>query len=450
MNLRIDSNILLKCDDKEIVSKIISENTFENPKYLSNEKNRKCNWNTDRFISTCRYQEGSLVLPRGYMKRLKEIIQEHNITVEVEDLRSTQPTEYPALKATLRPYQVSAVEEAMKSDEGVIVSPTGSGKSLIGIEIIRKRGQKALIIVHRLELAKQWASVIEERLGLKAGVIGDGEWSVDEQITIAMIQTLASRDEEMKALSNVFGLILLDEGHHAPASTFYDVIGLLNAKYRYSVSATPSRRDGLEKMIYLCVGPILSNIDKQEVEGMGSTVPVTVYSMKTGFKPPLLNSWSEYLDSLTVNTERNMRIIDLVQQSDAPTLVLVDRIAHAEQLSDMLTRRDVSHVVAHGKLSKSNREIVMDKIKSSRVTVGTTALLGEGLDISAWSILIMAAPISSEIKLMQAIGRIVRPAHGKERAFVYDLKDDCGFAGGSFNKRLEIYKKHKIWVEFRK
>jgi superfamily II DNA or RNA helicase len=287
-------------------------------------------------------------------------------------------------------------------------------------------------------------------MGIKSSFIGDGHWEIGDLITIGMVQTLASREEEAKALSNAFGLVLLDEGHHAPASTFFDVLGLLSSKYRYSVSATPNRRDGLEKMIYLCVGPILANIDKDEVEGMGSTVPVTVFSIKTGFKPGLLNSWSEYLDTLTTNTNRNMLIIDLVQQSEEPTLVLVDRVAHAEQLSDMLNRRAVEHVVAHGRIGKKDREIVMDKIKSAKVTVGTTSLLGEGLDVSCWAKLIMGAPISSEIKLMQAIGRIVRPDHGKERAFVYDLKDDCGFSGASFNKRMEIYKKNKIWVEFRK
>jgi type I site-specific restriction-modification system R (restriction) subunit len=61
----------------------------------------------------------------------------------------------------------------------------------------------------------------------------------------------------------------------------------------------------------------------------------------------------------------------------------------------------------------------------------------------------MGAPISSEIKLMQAVGRVVRPFPGKEQAIVYDLRDDCGFSGSSFKKRFEIYKKNNIWVDFK-
>jgi type I site-specific restriction-modification system R (restriction) subunit len=64
--------------------------------------------------------------------------------------------------------------------------------------------------------------------------------------------------------------------------------------------------------------------------------------------------------------------------------------------------------------------------------------------------LIMASPISSEIKLMQAIGRVVRAHPGKKNALIYDLKDDCGFSGASFKKRFEIYRKNEIWVEFLK
>lgn len=309
------------------------------------------------------------------------------------------------------------------------------------------KGQKALIIVHRADLAKQWIDTIKTKFGLKAGFIGDGQWEIGD-ITVALVQTLSAREHETKSLSNAFGLILVDETHHAPASTFFDVLSLLAAKYRYGLSATVTRRDGLEQMIYRGLGPVIATVSKQEVEGMGATVPATVISIPTGFNPGQVDSWHEYLDSLTTNADRNIQIITLAQLSIGSALILVDRIAHAEQLSAMLHRRNIDHVLAHGKLNKKDREDVMDRIKTAKLTIGTTSLLGEGLDVSVWGVLIMGTPISSEIKLMQAIGRIVRPSPNKEKALVYDLKDDCSFAGASFKRRFEIYKKHKIWVEF--
>jgi superfamily II DNA or RNA helicase len=132
---------------------------------------------------------------------------------------------------TLRPYQERAVFEATQSDQGVIVSPTGSGKSLMGLEIVRQKGQRSLIIVHRSDLAKQWLDVIEEQMGIKASFIGDGQFSVGEKITVAMIQTLASRAEETKTIADTFGLVLTDEVHHTPCETFSEVLGWMSSKY---------------------------------------------------------------------------------------------------------------------------------------------------------------------------------------------------------------------------
>ena len=271
---------------------------------------------------------------------------------------------------------------------------------------------------------------------------------VGEEITVALIQTLSAQEERTKELSWGFGLVLVDEGHHCPCDQFFSVLGLMKAKYRYSLSATPHRRDGLEAIIYRATGPDISHILREEVEECGAIVPATVRAIDTHFNPGPVGSWHEYLDAIGENAARNILIIDLAQQSDGPTLVLVDRIDHATQLSKMLTRREIDHVLAHGQLKKVDREGLMDRIKQSKITIGTTGLLGEGIDVPSWSNLIMASPISSEIKLLQAVGRVIRPGFMKENALIYDLRDDCGFSGASFNKRFKIYKKNRIWVDF--
>jgi superfamily II DNA or RNA helicase len=449
---KISEKIFLPSPSDELLERIIESNTFANPKYSANELNGHSNWQTAATIET--YQklpDGSISVPRGFLPELLAICNKLNIDLSIADNRVESPIIFPPLNGvTLRPYQERVVFQAMQSDHGVVISPTGSGKSIMGLEIIRRRTQKSLIIVHRGELARQWQDKIRECMGIKTGFIGDGEWTIGDQITIAMVQTLASREIESKTLSNTFGLILLDEVHHAPASTFFEVLGHLSAKFLYGLSATIGRADGLEKMIYRAIGPAVATISKQEVEGIGATVPAEVISIQTGFNPGYVNSWCEYLDSLSANSNRNMLIISLAQKSDGAVLIIVDRVAHAEQISDMLSRRNIDHVLAHGKVGKKDRDSIMERIRSAKITVGTTALLGEGIDVAVWGTLIMGAPISSEIKLMQAIGRIVRPSPGKEKALVYDLKDDCGFSGSSFNKRFEIYKKHKIWVKFSK
>lgn len=451
MTLTLNSNIVLECNIEDIIAKAIADNTFENPIFTSNDLNGRSNWDTDRTIKTYSYEGDDLVLPRGYMRDLLKIFHEHNINPKIIDDRISNTITYPEKlnEVELRSYQQRAVNSAMKFDQGTIVSPTGSGKSLIGLEIIRQRGQKALIIVHRKELAIQWKNLIKDRLGIKSGFIGDGEWAV-ENITVALIQSYSSQVNRVRAIANDFGTIIVDECHHIPSASFFNVLGILNGKYRYGLSATPNRRDGLSDMIYRSIGPIIENIPKSEVESGGSVVPASVIAMETGFNPGLVNSWNEYLDAITSSAYRNMSIIDLAQRSDEYVLILVDRIAHAEQLSSMFTLRNIDHVLAHGQLKADERIEAMAQLKNSRITIGTSGLLGEGIDISVWSVLILATPISSEIKLMQAVGRCVRPCQGKKKATIYDLKDDCAFSGSSFQKRFEIYKRNKIWVEFSK
>jgi superfamily II DNA or RNA helicase len=448
LKLTVKERLFIESPSEELRSRIIKDNTFANPKYEANAQHGYSNWQTKETIETFKNLNGGVSLPRGYARDLIAIFHEEGISISIEDLRVTRPVEFPPLRATLRPYQEQAVEKALQSSQGVIVAPTGSGKTLIGLEIIRQRQQKTLIIVHRSDLAQQWADVILDRLGLKASFISNGRFAVGDKITIAMIQTLSSKADEAKKLGDEFGLVLVDEVHHIPAETFSEVIGWMSAKYLYGLSATLERRDGLEPMIYRGIGPAIATISKAEVEELGAIVPLAVTAMNTGFDPGSVSSWSEYLDTLTTATERNQLIIDLAIKAADPVLILVDRVAHAEQLSEMLSQRNVDHVLAHGQLKADERSSAMDRIKTAQLTIGTTSLLGEGLDVSAWSVLILASPISSEIKLKQALGRIVRPAVGKERGIVYDLKDDCGFAGHSFKSRFEIYKKNKIWVNF--
>lgn len=449
LHLQIEERIFVADPPQGLQEQVLKDNCFVNPKYADNQKHGYSNWKTPKTIELYQCSKGGISLPRGYLSELLELCKAEEIDIKIEDSRSTCPKAFPALNnVKLRPYQKRAVTEALKSDGGVIVSPTGSGKSLMGLELIRQRKQKTLIIVHRSDLATQWARVIEERLGIKAGMIGDGQFEIGELVTIAMIQTLAARETETKKLGETFGLILTDETHHVPSETYVEVLSWMSAKYLYGLSATLNRRDRLERVIFRCIGPIVSVVEREEVECGGSTVPLSVHCVKTGFYPGQVNSWHEYLEAITKSAARNNLIVDIAKSESGPVLILCDRIEHGERISEILTNMGQKHTLAHGQLGTTDRAKAMEELKTARITVGTCSLLGEGLDISGWEILIMASPISSEIKLLQCLGRIVRPGQGKSEGIVYDLKDDCGFAGNSFKNRFAIYQKHNIWVNF--
>lgn len=450
LKLHVKERVFVTDPPMGLYAKILKDNAFANPKYAENKKHGYSNFKTPQILEIYKCQKDGVSVPRGYIGQLLDICEEDSLETSIEDFRTTNPKDFPPLNIELRSYQKRAVEEALKSDEGVIISPTGSGKTLMGLEVIRTRGQKALIIVHRSDLAKQWVEVIQERLGVKAGLIGDGCFEIGDLITVAMIQTLKSREEETKKLSESIGLVLVDECHHVPSESASEILSWMSAKYLYGLSATPNRRDGLEAMIYRCIGPVLSVVERSEVEALGSTVPATVFSLKTRFDPGAVSSWNEYLDAITNDIKRNKLIADIAiqEQQNGAVLILCDRIEHVEKISQILTDMKEGHTLAHGQLNSSDRAIAMEALNTASITVGTTGLLGEGLDVSSWAILIMASPISSEIKLMQAIGRVIRSATDKLEGIIYDLQDDCGFSGSSFKNRFAIYKKHNILVNF--
>ncbi len=88
----------------------------------------------------------------------------------------------------------------------------------------------------------------------------------------------------------------------------------------------------------------------------------------------------------------------------------------------------------------------MEQARSAPLTVGTTGLLGEGIDCSSWQALILATPFSSANKLKQAIGRVIRPAIGKSRGYIADFIDSSGLSVSSYRKRLEVYRQQGYFV----
>ncbi len=251
VTIRVRENISIESPPEDLLDAIVKTNRFQNPKYVSNEKNGYSNWKIPETLETYRFEGANLIVPLGFGGQLLQLCKEHDLKVDFEDKRVICPVDFQkALKGVkLRPYQDRAVKAALGSVQGVIVSPTGSGKSLMGCEIIRRRNQKTLILVHRAELAKQWITGIKKNLGLTAGLIGDGQWDIGKEITVGLVQTLSSREQQANELAQNFGLLLIDECHHVPAETFLDVLGWFWTRYRYDLSATLGRADGLMPLI---------------------------------------------------------------------------------------------------------------------------------------------------------------------------------------------------------
>ena len=446
INVKTDSNAQVP-----MMLRAMKENRFPNPDYADAKRQGRYTGGMPEFIHIWTEDLGILSLPRGYGKRMEALGKEMGQPITWDDKRVTAPAMYPAKIEGIdfREYQAAAVDAAMGCSQGVIIAPTGSGKTLTALELIRRRSQRVAILVHTQGLARQWRAVIKKAFpGITPGLIGAGEWYEGKEITVAMVQTLASRVDAAQAFASMIGMVVIDECHHAPAGTFTEVISMFPAKFRYGFTATPRRGDSLGEVINRVIGETVAEVQDDEVLAAGGIVPIRVLAVDTGFRYPQIDTrsktaWSDLMSQLGEDDMRNdliKRIVADISRS-RQTLVLTERVAHAEALAKKIR----GSLLVHGTVA--DKETRMAEMAGARVTIATRGLLAEGLDCSGWSCLIQAAPISGETPTLQGIGRVIRPAPGKGHGLVIDLVDAHPFLISSWNKRKAVYLQRQWPVE---
>ena len=406
--------------------------TFINPKFNEAIKFNRSTWNTPRTLELFEEVDGGLIVPRGFRMLTN---------ANVQDERNSNPVEIPSVIKP-RLYQERVIRLALTSGGGgVVVAPTGSGKTTMGIELASRLGERCLILVKSLDLAKQWKGAIKQFTGLECGLIGGGKCVEGKEFTVGLVQSLVKLDESLD-----YGLVIVDECHNVPAAQAYQVINRQKARYRYGLSATPERRDNLEFMIYAALGDIVAKVEASEVEG--AVLPVLVSTLHYNFMGNP-QSWTEFINQLGEDEERNQMLVSKAIKSSrvVGTAMLTGTIAHAERLHALVTDYGVQSLLLHGQLPKKEREQRMLDAPNHQLIIGTLALLSEGIDWPHIGAVIFAAPVSAEIdrdtptatRLIQSIGRGRRPFKGKTRTMVLDIIDNHPFGKSAYYKRSKIY-----------
>ena len=305
--------------------------------------------------------------------------------------------------------------------------PCGAGKTIIGVGIISKTGQPSFILVHTKDLLEQWTEAIRSILGVEPGVVAEGVFE-PRRVTVGMVQSLVKCAEEV--VPHV-GHLIVDECHRTPSKTFTAAVTAFDSRYMLGLSATPWRRDRLSRLIFWYLGDVVHEVDRDALVETGDVLRAEVIIRETNFRTDLDPSeeYSRVLSKLTQDAERNALIVQDVaheaRNGSGTCLVLSDRKAHLEAFRALLDAEGVNSEVLTGDLGKTERERVVAELRAGEVKVllATGQLVGEGFDCPDITTLFLATPIRFDGRLLQYLGRVLRPTPGKTKAVVYDYHD---------------------------
>ena len=431
--LTITHNLRLQGVPPQLRQALVEKFEFPNPKWLENERMGRWNRGTPRLLKFyAKAGADGLWIPRGYLRQLVLMCRRMGIEHRIDDRRRSLPPVDFTFRGELRPFQKTAVEQMLARDFGTLSSPTGSGKTVMALSMVARRRQPALIIVHTKELAAQWIERIGTYLGIppaECGLIAGGRMKIGPKMTVALVQSLYKCAEEA---SEHIGFVVADECHRCPSRTFTEAVASFDAKFMLGLSATPWRRDNLSRLIFWHLGDVHHEVDKADLVAAGEVLPAEVVVRATRFKPyhDPVSEYSRMLSELTADTERNLLIAQdvarEVRESRGISLVLSDRRVHCENLQALLRYRfktDAELMI--GDMPIHERQAVVERLNAglARVVIATGQLIGEGFDCRNLTTLFLATPIRFSGRVLQYLGRVLRPAPAKQKARVFDYVD---------------------------
>jgi superfamily II DNA or RNA helicase len=356
-----------------------------------------------------------------------------------------------------RPYQSEAIAAWRKArGRGVVVLPTGAGKSHVAVLAIDDRRRSALVIAPTLDLVRQWYDLLGSTFRVPIGVVGGGEHDV-RPITVC---TYDSAHLHMDHLGARFGLVIFDECHHLPSAAYAMAARSCLAPFRLGLTATPERTDGREAELSRLVGPIVYRREITELSGdylaeydvERIAVELTdeeravyeeergVYRAFVGMHHIRMSSpagWSEFvmLSSRSADGRRAMAayrrqralafaapakldfVGDLLHTHRADRCIL---FTQDNSTAYTIARRFLVPVITHQTKVKERSAILKGLSDGSLGAVVTSKVLNEGVDVPDANVAVVISGSGSVREHVQRLGRVLRKREGK-RAILYEL-----------------------------
>jgi len=338
--------------------------------------------------------------------------------------------------------------------------PSGSGKTIVGLEAIARTKLKTLIVVPTVDLLEQWKESISEKLSIPKeyiGVYGGGKKELGE-ITVTTYDS-ASRD--VPSYGDLFGLLIVDEVHHLPAQSYRCIAEGLLARARLGLTATPQRSDEMHVLLPSLVGPIVYEVKLKELLRKGYVAKVkekriyvklpphkekeyerlvSIYRRylekqglldmpplerfhevikKSPFDPEARKALSAYYKArkLALNANEKLRVLEeLLEKHRREKVIIFSRYT---DIVDEISRRYLIPKITH-ETPRDERAKILEMFRRGEITkVVTAEVLDEGVDVPDAEVAIVISGSGSPRQYIQRLGRLLRPK--KREATLYEL-----------------------------
>ena len=381
------------------------------------------------------------------------------------------------LHRTARPYQREALAAwSAEQHRGVVVLPTGAGKSHVAVLAIADRRRSALVVAPTLDLVRQWYDLLRLSFGCDVGVVGGGE----HQVLPLTVATYDSAHLHMQDFGARFGLVVFDECHHLPGETYSLAAELCLAPFRLGLTATPERADGREELLSKLVGPFVYRRRITELSGefladyVVERIEVELgpeerreydaarrvylgFVRSQGIRMGSPSGWQDFI-MRSARSAEGRRAFAAYRRQRELAFAARDKLRHVELLlaehrgdraiiftQDNATAYAVSRafllpVITHQTKVKERSEILAGFSEGAYTAIVTSKVLNEGVDVPAASIAIVLSGSGSVREHVQRLGRILR-RHGDKRAVLYELVS----AGTGETRTSERRREHEAY-----
>jgi superfamily II DNA or RNA helicase/very-short-patch-repair endonuclease len=411
---------------------------FQNPEFYAAQAMRLPTYGKPRIVSCAEDHAGHIGLPRGCLDDLRDLLDQLRIGLTIRDERCQGDPVDVEFHGNLRTDQHKAASALLPHDIGVLAATTAFGKTVVAAWLIAERRVNTLVLVHRRQLLDQWVDRLSAflNLPLKAiGRIGGGRNKPTGQIDVGVIQSLVRKGVVDDRVGD-YGHLIVDECHHLSAHSFEQVARRAKARFVLGLSATVTRKDGHQPIIFMQCGPVRHRVDAKAHAALrpfrhSVIVCPTSFAPDAAEAPDTRVEFQALYKALAEDDGRNRvicdNVVEAVRAGRSP-LVLTERHEHLERLAAQLSGRVRHLVILRGGSGKKARQAAADRMAAipateERLLLGTGRYIGEGFDDARLDTLFVTLPVSWRGTVAQYVGRLHRVCDGKRDVRVYDYAD---------------------------